>query len=285
MKKLLLQLDPDSHASFFDTVVGYDGGADEVIGYSGVTTENVRALVEGAIFTRSPKEKCNTAIFVGGSDLDKGMAVFEAVQSYFFADFRVSAMLDSNGCNTTAAAGVACLARTTSLTGKRVLVMAGTGPVGQRAALMLAHEGAEVSISSRRMERAMLCSELLEKHYGIHAAPIEAATNAARAQALSGFQILFSAGASGVNLLAEEAWRVCPELEVLLDANAAPPAGLKGVDIQDRARERHGKKAWGAIGFGGMKLALHRHCIAHLFERTDHVLDALNIYELTSRMS
>jgi len=57
MKKLLFQLDTDPHAAVFDTVVAYDGGADHVIGHGGCTPDNVRPLVEGAIFTRAPKEK------------------------------------------------------------------------------------------------------------------------------------------------------------------------------------------------------------------------------------
>ena len=68
MKKLLFQLDTDAHPAVFDTVVAYDGGADHVIGYGNVTPENVTPLVEGTIFTRAPKEKQNTAIFVGGSN-------------------------------------------------------------------------------------------------------------------------------------------------------------------------------------------------------------------------
>ena len=49
MKKLLFQLDTDTHSSVFDTVVAYDGGADHVIPHGAVTPENVRSLVEGTI--------------------------------------------------------------------------------------------------------------------------------------------------------------------------------------------------------------------------------------------
>ena len=66
MKKLLFQFDTDTYPSVFDTVVGYDGGADHVIGHGGLTPHNVSALVEGAIFTRAPKDKKNTAIFIIG---------------------------------------------------------------------------------------------------------------------------------------------------------------------------------------------------------------------------
>ena len=64
----------------------------------------------------------------------KGEALLKAVQKKFFGPFRVSVMLDPNGSNTTAAAGVALLAKTTKLKGKKAVVLAGTGPVGMRAA-------------------------------------------------------------------------------------------------------------------------------------------------------
>ena len=94
-KKLLFLFDTDPVPSVFDTVVGYDGGADDVIGYGGVTTETVGALVDGCIYTRGPKEKQNTAIFVGGGSMVSGEAVFKAVKKRFFSNFRVSVMLDS----------------------------------------------------------------------------------------------------------------------------------------------------------------------------------------------
>ena len=72
----------------------------------------------------------------------------KAVKRKFFANYRVSVMFDPNGSNTTAAAAVAWLVHAApgqSLKGKRAVVLAGTGPVGQRAALMLAREGARVA--------------------------------------------------------------------------------------------------------------------------------------------
>ena len=133
MKKLLFLFDTDAYASVFDTVVAYDGGADRVTGYANVTPDNVGALVDGTIYTRGGKDKQNTAIFVGGGDMGKGEALLEAVKKKFFGPFRVSVMLDSNGSNTTAAAGVALLAKAKKLKGKKAVVLAGTGPVGMRA--------------------------------------------------------------------------------------------------------------------------------------------------------
>ncbi len=90
MRKLLLQLDSSRHPSVFDRVVAYDGGADEVMSYGGVTEDAVRDLVHGCIFTRGPKDLHNTAIFIGGTDMAAGERLLAAVtQSVLRPDARV----------------------------------------------------------------------------------------------------------------------------------------------------------------------------------------------------
>ena len=69
LKKLLFQLDTDTIPSIFDTVVAYDGGADHVHPLSGMSPETCQSVAEGAIYTRPPAAKKNTAIFIGGSDI------------------------------------------------------------------------------------------------------------------------------------------------------------------------------------------------------------------------
>lgn len=285
MKKLLFQFDTDTYPSVFDTVVAYDGGADHVIGHGGLTPENIKPLVEGAIFTRAPKEKKNTAIFIGGSDLAEGQALFEAVQSHFFAGFRVSVMLDSNGSNTTAGAAVAKLAVNRNLTGKKAVVLAGTGPVGQRAAVMLAKEGADVTLTSRKMESAIHACQAMKARFGVDLTPVEAVNNAAREEAIKDANIVLATGAAGVGLLTEEQWQHNTNLEIIADANATPPLGIGGTDMLDKGNERHGKVIWGAIGFGTLKLAVHRACIAKLFEDHKQVFDAETIFALAKEMA
>ncbi len=277
-KKLLFLLDTDPAPSVFDTVVGYDGGADHIIGYGGVTPESVGALVDGTIYTRGPKEKQYTAIFVGGGSMVAGEALFKAVKKRFFADFRVSVMLDSNGSNTTAAAGVALLAKAKSLAGKKAIVLAGTGPVGMRAAAMLHIEGAEVAITSREQRRADAASAAIKERFGFAPTPIEAFDNAARAAAVKGAQVVFAAGAIGVPLLDEKDWQNDPVIEMIADCNAQPPLGVGGVEATDKAKERHDKIVIGALGLGGLKLKLHRACVGQLFESAKQVLDAETIY-------
>jgi hypothetical protein len=284
MKKLLYQFDTDTHPSVFDNVVGYDGGADHISAYGGVNAANVGSLVEGAMFTRSPKDKKNTAIFIGGSNMPQGEAVLAATRARFFAKFRVSVMLDCNGSNTTAAAAVAWLAHGRSLRGKRAVVLAGSGPVGQRAALLLAREGAQVAITGRKQSVVQAACEAINARFGIDVRAIEAPTRVERSAALADAHIALATGASGITLLEAKDWQENASLELIADANASPPAGIEGVGLTDRGTVNHGKILFGALGFGALKLALHRACVARLFEQNDLLLDAEEIYGIAKEM-
>ncbi len=285
MKKLLFLFDTDEMPSVFDTVVGYDGGADHVTGYANVTPDNVGALVDGCIYTRGGKDKQNTAIFVGGGNMAKGEALFEKIKKHFFGPFRVSIMLDSNGSNTTAAAGVALLAKGRSLKGKKALVLAGTGPVGMRAAGFLGMEGADVTITSRTKERAEEAAKVIEKRFGIKVKGAAGATDEERAAAAKDANIVYSAGAIGVQLLPKSAWENNPNIELLADVNAQPPLGVEGIDAIDKGKDYNGKLAFGALGIGGLKLKLHRACIGKMFESAEGVYDAEEIYALAKEMA
>jgi siroheme synthase (precorrin-2 oxidase/ferrochelatase) len=76
-------------------------------------------------------------------------------------------MLDSNGSNTTAAAVVAKLASSGTLIGKQAVVLAGTGPVGQRAAVMLAEEGAHVTIVSRSLANSEKACLTMKERFNV----------------------------------------------------------------------------------------------------------------------
>src|SRR2546427_6566283 len=84
-----------------------------------------------------------------------------------FKPFTVSAMLDSNGSNTTAVAAVAKMVKAVGdVRGKRVLIVAGTGPVGIRAAGLFAKAGADVCITSRKADAGERARELVLKRFG-----------------------------------------------------------------------------------------------------------------------
>jgi shikimate 5-dehydrogenase len=194
-------------------------------------------------------------------------------------------MLDSNGSNTTAAAGVALLEKAGSLKGKKAVVLAGTGPVGMRAAAFFGQEGADVAITSREQVRADQAAKAIEQRFGVKVKAIQAADDAARAKAVKDANIVFAAGAIGVQLLKAADWQNDAKIERLADVNAQPPLGIEGVEATDKAKERSGKIVFGALGIGGLKLKLHRGCIGKLFESSEGVLDAEQIYALAKEMA
>src|SRR2546428_5095539 len=104
MRKLLLQLDSSRLPSVFDRVVAYDGGADDVMSYGGITPGEVRDLVYGCIFTRGPKDLKNTAVFIGGAALAAGAALLAAAPQGGVQPLTRPPHLGSNGANTTARA-------------------------------------------------------------------------------------------------------------------------------------------------------------------------------------
>ena len=69
-----------------------------------------------------------------------------------------------------------------------------------------------------------------------------------------------------------------------IDLNAVPPAGICGIQPQDKAVEHDGQICYGAIGVGGTKMKLHKAAIRRLFESNDAVLDAEEIYALSDNI-
>ncbi len=279
VRNILLQLDTDSLPSSFDAITALDAGAEVLLPYGGVTPERAVGLVHGAIFTRGPEQLHRTAIFIGGSDVAAAEAVAQAVTKAFFGPMRVSVVLDPNGSNTTAAAAVLAVVRHVPAPGP-VLVLGGTGPVGSRAARLLAREGYSVQVGSRSLQRAQRVVEaVLLKYPKARLQPLETAGADALRSALGQVRAVLAAGAAGVQLLSQEMWQSSP-VELLIDLNAVPPAGIQGVQATDKAAQREGKVCYGAVGIGGTKMKIHRRAIARAFEQNDLVLDAEEIYEL-----
>jgi hypothetical protein len=281
-RKILIQLDSDPHPSVFDRVVAIDAGVEELFSYGGVQPEHVQGLVHGAIFTRGPKDLKRTAVFIGGSDVAAGERLLAETLKHMLPQFglRISVLLDANGANTTAAAAVRAAARHLPLSEAKAVVLAGTGPVGQRVALLLARQGAEVRVGSRQQARAAaVCDAIRAKVPGARLEPA-AATGNDLPVALAGRNLVIAAGAAGVVLLPRSARSACPGLKVAVDLNAVPPLGIEGIEVTDKGTERDGVVCYGAIGVGDTKMKIHKAAVARLFERNDQVLDAEEVYAL-----
>ncbi len=280
-KKILIQLDTDPQPSLFDSVVAVDAGVDHLFRYGGVTPAAVRDLVHGAMFTRGADDLKQTAIFIGGSDVAAGEALLKAVADCFFGTVRCSVMMDSNGANTTAAAAVIAATQHLELSSTTALVLAATGPVGSRAVRLLAREGASLRVGSRSAEKAeTICQAVRHTVPSATLTPCPAAAPDQVASALADVQLVIAAGAAGVQLLSAQTRRKANALEVAIDLNAVAPLGIEGIDMTDRAIGHDGIIGYGAIGIGGTKMKIHRRAIRRLFESSDQILDAEEIFAL-----
>lgn len=284
--KILIQLDPDSHASVFDAVVAVDAGVEHLLQYHSVQPEQVRDLVHGAMFTRSPQDLAATALFIGGSNVASGEALLKQVTKCFFGPMRVSVLLDANGANTTAAAAVLAAAKHVELKAATATILAGTGPVGQRAARLLARQGATVRLASRTLPKAEeACQAILTRLPEAKLQAVATASADDTGAAVAGAQIVIAAGAAGIQLLSAAVLQQARSLQVAIDLNAVPPLGIEGIEVMDKAKERDGILCYGAIGVGGTKMKIHRAAIEKLFTRNDLVLDAEEVFSLGQELT
>jgi hypothetical protein len=289
MKKILIQLDSDRTASSFDAITACDAGADVLLQHASVEPAEVRAIVYGAMFTRGGDALKNSAVFIGGGDVAQGEAMLEEACGAFFGPVRVSVMLDANGCNTTAAAAVLKLLSVADLRGKKVVVLAGTGPVGRRAAGLLAREGADVVVAETlpndTLELATAACASIEERFAVKVTPAAATDAEATSRVLEGAEAVLCTCAAGVQLVPEKLWREHPTLRVLGDVNAVPPLGLEGTKATWSGEEVDGKVVFGALGIGGLKMKIHHRSIERLFEQNDLVLDAEEVFSLARELA
>jgi hypothetical protein len=288
VKKILLQLDTEEHPSPFDAIVAHDADVDVLLSHGNVKREDARALAQDAFFTRGPDDLRNTAIWVGGKHVAAGEEIFEEVQKAFFGPFKVSVMLDSNGCNTTAATTIARIAKDYDLKGKRAVVI-GLGSVGLRSAILLQKEGAEVVVAPvppdlfgddrpYRRPRGLDAAEKL----GLD--PREPKDRSELEDVLDGAQVVLAAGPAGVEVLRKDFWSGHESLELLADYNAADPLGLEGTKATDDLADYDGKLVLGALAIGGPKMKVHKTCIRRMFESNDKVFDLDTVYEVAKEI-
>lgn len=282
MKKILVQLDTNPHPSPFDAIAAYDAGVDVVLGFGQVTAENLDDVVQGAMFPRGPDGLANTAFWVGGSNVRDGEAVFAAARRLFFEPFQPSIMLDSDGSNTTAAAGVVRVHGAVTLKNSRTAVI-GVGPVGLRTAELLRREGAEVTVLT-------FPPDVMEDGYrrasGIAVAQeagfevVEPASSSELDAALAGRVAVFAAGPAGTQVLRRSGWAEVEGLEVVVDYSAAETVGVQGVARDDDLKDDDGVKKLGALAVGAPKMNLQKRCVQRMFQARGSVLDLMGVYDV-----
>jgi NAD(P)-dependent dehydrogenase (short-subunit alcohol dehydrogenase family) len=197
----------------------------------------------------------------------------------------VSVMLDSNGSNTTAVAAVAKIEQALGdLRGKKALILAGTGPVGQRSAGLLARSGVKVLITSRKPEQGDKARQFISARFNVAVESTTLTDPSGLSQLLDGTDILLNSGPAGVQMVPQAVWRKHDTVKIAVDLNAAPPLGIEGIEVNDAGVLRDGIRCFGAFGIGNFKTKLHKACVARLFTRNDFVFDAEAIADVAREL-
>jgi hypothetical protein len=135
------------------------------------------------------------------------------------------------------------------------------------------------------MARAESACELIKDRFDLEVTPQQVTDDETAQAALEGAVVLMTAGAEGVLLVEEDIWKANLTIEVMADVNAVPPTGIEGIKPHWNGKEKEGKIIFGALGIGGLKMKVHRGCVARLFESNELVLDAEEIYAIAKELS
>jgi methylene-tetrahydromethanopterin dehydrogenase len=237
---ILHMFTPRAQMSPFDINMAVDAGFQVVAPYCGVAAGEIRGMTQDAIFSRGPKGVKATAIFIGGRDVLLAADMLDSARAAMVPPFEVSVMADPSGSYTTAAALVACVERQlkqahgTDLSGKQLLILGGTGPVGRIAGVLAAGLGAQVSlghhIDAATAERA---AQTTGERFACQLRGVDASTAAARRPLLAEAEIILATSAAGVQVVDAAELASAGRLLVAADVNAVPPAGIAGVGVMD----------------------------------------------------
>jgi len=256
---ILHMLTTAKNLSPFDVNMAMDAGWVSAIPYINVEASEVKDLVQDVIFSRSPKGLKKTGIFIGGRDTKQARDMLKTAKNSMFPPFQVSVFADPSGAFTTAAGMVACVEKeldekfNTTLEGKTLLALGGTGPVGQAAAVLAAQAGANVRIIGRQLEKSQRIADLCNEEFGEGKINIQAGTDADKADYIKTADVVFATGAAGIELLTAEHIASATQLKVAADINAVPPSGIAGLDAFDNGKAIAGSQS-GAVGLGALAI-------------------------------
>ncbi len=244
LAKILLCLDTDPQPSVFDARRGGGCGRGSVAaarrrdaGRRARIWSTGRCSRAGRPSSRT--RPCSSA----ASDVAAGEALLAAVREMFLrADARVGdARLERREHDR--GRGRACARKHVPLAGTTVTVLAATGSVGRRVVRLLAREERE---RARRVAAVAAGAGSVRcgsdgRAECVSLTAWETRDDESLRASLDGCGRRHCGRAPGVELLPEKILRGCDQsLKVAIDLNAVPPAGIGGIQPQDKAVERDG---------------------------------------------
>lgn len=261
-KTVFVFLDTDKYCSPFDMLVAIDAFPDSMIfKYESVTSEDAPKIVYDLLFPRGPEGAKHTKIFINGSNFEEVEKVVQATQNAMkSAPWGNSIIVDPRGGYSTAAAAVAKTFGAAmekgfgTLEGKKVTVLAGTGPVGQTAARIYAAEKADVTITSRTIAKGQAVADKINAEVGAKRVKVvEVSKPDQTKDAVKDAEIVLAAGAGGIQLLTQA--QIGASCKIVADINAIKPLGVEGLGSNDDGKEiRTGIFGIGALAIGKLKI-------------------------------
>jgi len=273
---LLHMLTPTKNVSPFDVNMAYDAGWSAVICYGQVSTDEIGALVQDAIFSRGPKGARRTGIFIGGRSMDTALEMLALARAAMVPPFEVSLFADPSGAFTTAAAMVACAGQQLAgqgagFAGQRVAVFGGTGPVGTAAAILAARAGSEVTIISHTsLDKARQAAQQCRERHGVEVGGAYSGDQRQIDELIAGADVVFAAAKAGAQVLSASQLGAAQRLKVVVDVNAVPPSGVEGLGLQDNgvalAGSPSGARGVGALAVGNVKYQTQQQLLIRMRE-------------------
>ena len=271
---LLHMITPEKNISPFDANMAFDAGWDSIIPYTNVTMEEIQALVQDTIFSRSPSTVSKrTAIFIGGRDTHIAMDMLEETKKHMVPPFEVPVFADPSGAFTTAAGMVAKTEKALKdkfnldFENLKIAILGGTGPVGVASAVISSKAGNDVILIGRNQEKTEKVVEMCNVKYGSNSVVVGLDEN--KSTILSDVDVVFNTGAAGIQLMDDSLVKASSQIKICADVNAVPPSGIAGVESNDDVVKMENASndcyGIGALAIGNIKYKSQHDCLKLMY--------------------
>lgn len=249
------------NASPFDANMAYDAGFDKIMPYTNVALNEVEALTQDAMFSRSPSGIKREALFFGGRDIHVALEMQKTAVLSMFTPFEMSTMTDPSGAFTTAAAMIAKIdahltQNNQTLAQQTIAIFGASGTVGTTAALIAAAQGANVQLVAHKSVAQMQAyADTLFEKYAFKLQVLDGTTDAAKTQVLNTATVAICAAIAGMRVLEMTHFAQSKTLKIMADVNAVAPSGAEGVEVMSDGKLIEGAQISSQIaGFGALMI-------------------------------
>ena len=274
--------------------MAYDAGFDKIMPYTHVLPEDVTALTQDAMFSRSPSGVKREALFFGGRDIHVALDMQKAAVLGMFTPFEMSTMTDPSGAFTTAAAMMAkidaCLSQNKQTFAQQTIAIFGaSGTVGSTAALIAASLNANVQlVAHKNVAQMQAYADTIHEKYGVTLQVVDGTTDAAKTQLLNQATIAICAAIAGVRVLETAHFAESQTLKIIADVNAVAPSGAAGVEVMsdggliaDELIKNAQIAGFGALMIGQLKYKTQQKLLQNMLDSESPVhLDFNNAFEV-----